>query len=453
MQNGLSVPQGAALTLGAMLGTGVISLPALAAGVAGPASLVAWGALVLLSIPLATTFAALGARHPDGGGVATYARLAFGERASTMVGWAFYATIPVGAPAAAGFAGAYVADATGGGTGTALATTVAVIAVCAVMNWFDLRVSGTAQLVIAGVVALLLAVAVLVALPHVQAGNLTPFAPHGWGAVGSAAALLVWAFAGWEILGSLSAEYRNPARDIPRATAIALGLVAVLYLGVAFATVAVLGATPGPAPLSDLLVLGFGENARPVTTVLAVLLTVGVINVYFAGGSRMGAALARDGALPGWLATAPGRTPRRSLALITAIGLGTTAVLAGLQQSTDAVLLMATATFSLLYVVGAAAALRLLPRRGIAWWCAAVSLVAALGLLVMTGPHMTGPVLAALGGLTWATWRRRRTRVAAGLAASGVAGGVAASGGAGAAAAVTAPADAPAPECLAGSSS
>jgi amino acid efflux transporter len=106
MHNGLSVPQGAALTLGAMLGTGVISLPALAAGVAGPASLVAWAALVLLSIPLATTFAALGARHPDGGGVATYARLAFGERASTMVGWAFYATIPVGAPAAAGFAGA-----------------------------------------------------------------------------------------------------------------------------------------------------------------------------------------------------------------------------------------------------------------------------------------------------------------------------------------------------------
>ncbi|WP_369373738.1 APC family permease [Promicromonospora sp. Populi] len=441
MKNGLSVPQGAALTIGAMLGTGVISLPALAAGVAGPASLVAWAGLVLLSIPLATTFAALGARHPDGGGVATYARLAFGERASTMVGWAFYATIPVGAPAAAGFAGAYVADATGGGPGTALATTVAIIALCAVMNWFDLRVSGTAQLAIAGAVALLLAVAVVVALPHAQAGNLTPFAPHGWGAVGSAAALLVWAFAGWEILGSLSAEYRQPARDIPRATAIAVAVVGVLYLGVAFATVAVLGPTPGPAPLSDLLVLGFGEGARPVTAVVAVLLTVGAINVYFAGGSRMGAALARDGALPAWLAAEPGRTPRRSLALITVVALGTTAVLALLHLSTDAILLMATATFSLLYVVGTAAALRLLPRWGIAWWCAAVSLVAALGLLVMTGAHMAGPVVAALGGLAWATWRRRRARVAAAAATTA------------AAAALTAPAAAPEPGCLAGSSS
>ncbi|WP_253871201.1 APC family permease [Promicromonospora umidemergens] len=432
MHNGLSVPQGAALTLGAMLGTGVISLPALAADVAGPASLVAWAALVLLSIPLATTFAALGARHPDGGGVATYARLAFGERASTMVGWAFYATIAVGAPAAAGFAGAYVADATGGGPGTALATTVAIITVCATMNWFDLRVSGTVQLVIAGTVALLLAVAVVVALPHAQPGHLAPFAPHGWGAVGAAAALLVWAFAGWEILGSLSAEYRRPARDIPRATAIAVAVVGVLYLGVAFATVAVLGPAPGPAPLSDLLVLGFGEQARPVTTVLAVLLTVGAINVYFAGGSRIGAALARDGGLPGWLAARPDRPPRRSLAVLTTLAVGTTAVLAALHLPTDAVVLMASATFSLLYLVGAAAALRLLPRGSIAWWCAAVSLLAALGLLVMTGPHMTGPVLAALGGLAWSTWRRRRARTAA---------------------AVTTPAADPAPECLAGSSS
>ncbi len=58
----LTVAQGAALSVGAVLGTGVITLPALAAEVAGPASLVAWAALVLLSVPLAATFAALGAR-------------------------------------------------------------------------------------------------------------------------------------------------------------------------------------------------------------------------------------------------------------------------------------------------------------------------------------------------------------------------------------------------------
>ena len=65
-----------------MLGTGVITLPALAAAVAGPHRSLAWAALVLLSVPLASTFAALWARHPDGGGVSTYVRRAFGDRAA-----------------------------------------------------------------------------------------------------------------------------------------------------------------------------------------------------------------------------------------------------------------------------------------------------------------------------------------------------------------------------------
>jgi amino acid efflux transporter len=82
--------QGAALYVGAVLGTGVIALPALAADVAGPASLLAWLALVLISVPLAATFAALGARYPDAGGVATYVRNAFGARAAAVVGWCLW---------------------------------------------------------------------------------------------------------------------------------------------------------------------------------------------------------------------------------------------------------------------------------------------------------------------------------------------------------------------------
>src|SRR5436190_2529571 len=173
----LDVPQGAALTIGAVLGTGVISLPALAVHAAGPASLLAWAGLLLLSVPLATTFAALGARYPDGGGVSTYARRAFGGRAATVVGWCFYFAIPIGAPTAAGLAGAYVADSAGGGRSTQLVATGGIIAVVAVMNWFGLRVSGRVQLVIAFVLGGLLLAATLVSLPHAHLGNLTPFAP------------------------------------------------------------------------------------------------------------------------------------------------------------------------------------------------------------------------------------------------------------------------------------
>ena len=141
-------------------------------------------------------------------------------------------------------------------------------------------------------------------------------------------------------------------------------MISVLYLGVAFATVAVLGDHPGKAPLSDLLVLGFGEPARPVTTVVAVLLSVGAINAYFAGGARLGAALARDGSLPAWLAqgSTAGEVPRRSLAVVTAGSLGTLLAVAATGIPIERTMLLITGAFALVYVVGTAAAIRLLPR-------------------------------------------------------------------------------------------
>jgi len=409
----LDVPQGAALTIGAVLGTGVISLPALAANAAGPASLLSWLGLILLSIPLASTFAALGSRYPDGGGVSTYARQAFGASAATVVGWCFYFAIAIGAPTAAGFAGAYVADSLGGGRTTQLLASGGIIALVAAMNWFGLRVSGRVQLAIAGVLGALLVAATVVSLPHAHLGNLTPFAPHGWLAVGTAAALLVWAFAGWEAVTSLSGEYRNPSRDIGRATAIAIGVIAVLYLGVAVATVTVLGEETGKAPLSDLLVLGFGQSARPVTTVVAVLLSVGAMNAYFAGGARLGAALARDGSLPMWMARGgtTGAVPRRSLGVVTAGAMASLAVIAVSGVTLEAPLLMITGAFTLVYVVGTASALRLLPRGTWVHRGAALSFLATVALLFMTGAQMAGPALIGVGALVW-TWSRRGRRPA-----------------------------------------
>jgi amino acid efflux transporter len=386
MSSKLTVSQGTALSVGAVLGTGVISMPALAAAVGGPASLLAWVALILLSAPLAWTFAALGARHPDGGGVSTYVRLAFGPRAAAAVGWCFYFAVPLGAPAAAAFAGGYVADVLGGGRATVLGTFVFVMAVVFVMNWFGLRISGRAQLILTGVLAALLLVTVITALPHARLANLTPFTPYGWAGVGTAAAVLVWGFAGWEAVSSLSGEYRNPRRDVPRATAVAVTVVGSLYLAVAATSVLVLGPALGssPAPLADLLAVGVGGPVRAITAVVAVLLTVGAVNAYLAGASRLGVALARDGALPSRMVG----TPRRSLGFVTAGGLASVLLPIDLHSS----MLLVTGCFTLVYVLGTAAALRLLPagwsRRG-----AGVAFVAVIGLLWLNG----WPALLSLG--------------------------------------------------------
>ena len=387
----LTVAQGAALSVGAVLGTGVITLPALAADVAGPASLVAWAALVLLSVPLASTFAALGARHPDGGGVSTYVRRAFGERAAGAVGWCFYFAVPVGAPPASMMAGGYVADAVGGGRATTVVVSCALIVGTGLMNLAGLRFSGRVQLGLATVLALLMTATMAFALPHGSTASLTPFAPHGWGAVGTAAAVLVWGFAGWEAVASLAGDYRDPRRDVPRATAVAVVVVGVLYLGLATTSVLVLGPATGSsqAPLSDLMAIALGEQARVVTAVVAVLLTVGAMNAYFAGGSRLGAALARDGALPSWLAEggAAGQVPRRSIALIMVMSMLSVGVVVALDLGLTPLMLLATGCFTLVYVLGTASALRLLPRRTVGWWTALIAFVSVTVLLVVNGMH------------------------------------------------------------------
>ncbi|MER6070083.1 amino acid permease [Streptomyces sp. NPDC001817] len=408
----LSVWQGAALYVGAVLGTGVIALPALACRAAGPASLLAWLGLVLLSVPLAATFAALGARYPDGGGVSTYVRHAFGARAAAVVGWCFYFAVPAGAPAAGTFAGAYVATALGGGRRTVLGTAAVLLILVAVANGFGLRVSGRAQLALAVLLVTLLLTAVVTALPHARLRNLHPFAPHGWSAIGSAAMLLVWSFAGWEAITHLAADFRRPARDLPRATAMAVTVVGVLYLAVAATGVLVLGPADGTsdAPLAELLALGVGGTVHVPAAAAALLLTLGTMNAYFAGAARLGAALGRDGALPAWLdrGGGVGEVPRRSLAVVTGLSGLALAATAVTGVGPQPLVLLTTGSFVTVYALGTAAALRLLPRGGLPHRCAFLALVAVAALLVMTGWYLLWPLVITASALGYLRRRQRR---------------------------------------------
>ncbi|WP_248001075.1 APC family permease [Streptomyces sp. RPA4-5] len=300
----LGVGSGTALCAGAVLGPGVLTLPSLAAAAAGPASILAWVVLLALCVPVAASFAALGARFPDGGGVATYVHRAIGPRAAAVVGWWFYGAVPIGVVSASWIGGKYVADAAGwGGTGAAVVAG-AVVAVALVSNAVGLRLSGRVQLLLGGLLAVVLLGTVLAAAPQVSAAHFTPFMPGGWSSVGSAAVVLFFAFAGWEAASHLSGEFADPGRDLPRVTRRTLAVITVLYLGLAVATIGALGpaAAGTETPLTELLARSVGGAARPVAAVAALFLTFGAVNSYLAGASRLGAALARDGAAPRALA-------------------------------------------------------------------------------------------------------------------------------------------------------
>jgi amino acid efflux transporter len=408
----IGVAQGTALFVGAVLGGGVLVLPALAAKEAGPASLVAWAALVAFCVPVAGAFAALGMRYPDGGGVATYAAKAFGPSAAAPVGWLFYFAVPAGVTSAAIVGGAYVADALGGGHGMTLAVAALLLLGSFTSNWLGLRLSGGLQLMLVGLLAALMVVAIVIAAPDASGDNLTPFAPHGWLAVGHAATLLFFAFSGWEAVSHLSGEFSNPRRQLPIVTALTIVVVAVLYLGVAFTSVAVLGSEPkrSGVPLTLLLERGIGDWASAVTAVAAALLTFATTNSYIAGGSRLGAALGRDGDLPSWLAPGnrAGEIPKRSLAVLAALVAALLLTAAVGDIGLDPIMTAASACFVAVYIAGLSAAVKLLRGSRLSQVGALGALAVVLVVFVFYGAFLVLPVALVTGAKLFQFARRRR---------------------------------------------
>lgn len=410
---GLTWLQGTALYIGAVLGTGVIALPALAAKTAGPASLLAWLALILLSIPLAATFSALGARYPDAGGIATCVKLAFGPYPAAVVGWCFLFAVPVGGPAAAMFAGAYVQTAVGGGASTLMITAFALVLGITLVNAFGVTISGKVQVFVAGLLITFLVTAIGASLPHLQLRNLHPFAPHGWLAVGSAAGLLVWSFAGWEAMTYLAAEFRQPSRDMPRAAAAAVVIIGILYFAIAASTILVLGmsAASTTAPLALLLAVGMGGPVKMLAAVAALLLTAGTMNAYFAGAAKLGAALGRDGALPKWFAhgSDAGGIPRRSLLSLAGLTLIVLIATTVAHLHVQALVLMTTGAFVIVYILGTAAALRLLEAGTWARRAAFFALIFDILLLATTGLYLLWSVGIAVCAVIYLYLTRKRS--------------------------------------------
>jgi amino acid efflux transporter len=410
---GLGVARGAALYVGAVLGPGVLLLPALAAQAAGPASVLAWVGLLAVSLALAATFAALGVRLPVGGGSAAYVRAAYGPASAAATGWCFLAGVVTGAPTVALIGGFYVAHLLGGGLPVAVATGAAMMAVVLGANAGGVRVTATIQLGLAAALAALLLVAMVGALPSARASNWTPFAPHGWLAVGTAANLLMLSFVGWEAVAHLAGDFADPRRELPRAMLAAFAVVAVLYLGLAVTTVAVLGGAAGSnVPLANLMQRGLGDPGRVATAAVAVLLTTGAMNAYVAGAGRLAAAMAQDGALPGWMARREG-----PLALFGAAGGLLLAVLAAGLVDVEPLIRVSSTCFVAVYVAATAAGTRLLAGRLRA--AAALSLALVLVVLAFSGPYLAAPAAIALFAALRRAVRIRREEPAAGLGGAG----------------------------------
>lgn len=236
-----------ALGVNCVIGSGIFLLPGLVAEGTGPASLLAVLAAGGLAFLVALCFAEASGHFSGSGGAYLYARAAFGDTAGFAVGWiAALAGVFAWAALVNAFAVAlaHFVPAAGEGAGR-------VLAVLGLVTGFALlNVRGVAQMAAFTKVLTVAKLGALVAFVGlgaraVEGGRFTPFLPDGYGGLGQAVLLMMYAYVGFENLVVPAGEMKHPRRSVPLAILAIMSIVTVLYLLVQAVTIGTLDGLAG----------------------------------------------------------------------------------------------------------------------------------------------------------------------------------------------------------------
>jgi len=314
-----------ALVVGNMVGSGIFTLPAVLAGEAGPASILALVFTGIGAMLLALVFANLGRAHPRTGGPYYFARRAFGDFVGFQTAWAYWIAAWVGnaaiAVAFAGYLGVFWGDVK---TTNWLAALVAVGAIWlfTLVNILGTRETGVTQVLATVLKFVPLAVIGIVGLFYIKGGNFTPFTPAKGGFdwhINAAATLALWAFIGLESATVPAEEVKEPEKTIPRATILGTLATTVLYVVALVAIVGILSQAAlsgSTAPFADAANVIFGGTFLGLTwgkwiALVAMAATLGALNGWIMLTARVSLAAADDGLFPKRFARVHGerRTP------------------------------------------------------------------------------------------------------------------------------------------------
>lgn len=342
---------------GAIVGAGIFVVTGVAAGIAGPAFLVGLVLAAVAATCNALSSAELAAEYPQSGGTYEYGYRVLSPWAGFAAGWMFVVSkIAAAGTVAIGLAG-YLALVLPAVPPRAIA--VGAILLFTALNYFGVRRSSRANLVVVAVSLSSLLVFTLAGARACRIENLTPFAPFGWGSVLESAAILFFAYTGYARIATLGEEVRDPRRTIPRATLITIGGAVLLYAAVAAVAVGLVGSDSLAATTAPLQVAASSlpYSWMPVAVSLGgVTAMLGVILSQVLGLSRMVFAMARRGDMPRFLAAVD---PRHRVPGRAVLAIGGSAAIVAATGSLRGVASAAAFAILVYYAIANLAALRM----------------------------------------------------------------------------------------------
>jgi APA family basic amino acid/polyamine antiporter len=313
-----------ALGVGAIVGTGIYTLTGVGADRAGPAIILGFAIAGVVCAAAALAYTELATLIPAAGSAYTYSYAILGEGIAWVVGWSLILEYTVVCSAVAvgwaGYAGGFLRSAGIGVPEALLAGPHAggIINLPAILITFAVAAllmlgarkstTVTAVLVVLKIVALIAFIAL--ALPAFKTGNFTPFMPYGFSAhvehgevrgVMAAAAIIFFAFYGFDAVSTAAEEAIKPKRDLVIGIVGSMLVCTLLYMAVGAAAV---GSMPfqefaqSPEPLALILRRLNQPEMAWLIGIVAILALPTVILAFMYGQTRVFFAMARDGLLP-----------------------------------------------------------------------------------------------------------------------------------------------------------
>lgn len=282
----------AALGVGSVVGTGIFVATGLGSHLAGPGIILSYIIAAITCGLCALTYSELACMFPVAGSTYSYSYVAFGEVIAWVIGWDLMLEYLVSAGAVASgwsatFAGlletagfklpkAFITSPLSGGI-----VDLPAILIVLLVTWIlyvGIRESSRMNNIIVVVKVSVILLFIVLGFSHIDFSNYRPFAPFGWKGIMSGAAIIFFAYIGFDAVSTAAEETKNPKRDVPLGLMMCLGVVIILYILVALVLT-------GMVPFREIDL----ENALP-----AALARIGI---------RWGGALVATGAIVGMIST------------------------------------------------------------------------------------------------------------------------------------------------------
>jgi amino acid efflux transporter len=313
----LSLSRGTAVLLNMVIGAGLLALPGLAIQQVGTAAFHAWLFCALAAAPLLAVFVIMGRNYPDAGGVASFARRAFGPAGYRIASILFLGAVVLGLPAIALTGGHYAASLAGGSPHLWAG---ALLVLAALSHFVSSESAAKANAFIASLVLVVIASFLAIGVAGVTTRPAEGVGlPSAWPEISVMLIpfmMLFFAFTGWEVGAGVTEEFKKPHRDFPIAMVGSFVIATSFYLAIAFVAqqTDLDGAYESPFVAIVEPILGSWGSAAVSAT--AVLLVFANLAGAIWGVSRLVFSLARENVIPRVFERTHGGSPRFAVVVV-----------------------------------------------------------------------------------------------------------------------------------------